>query len=328
MLEIGRRFEKRVLVDTDVEEGNGDVGEDDGKRVDGRENGRREGGEGEAGRGYRSFGELAKDLGDLLDLVWSTGTRKPLSFSLIPPHHLKSIILTLSFPPPYPSSPSHPLPFLFPLSTPAIQLIPLSPPTATLLLPTTLTLSSLLPSTYLPAFPFSPTATFPLLRKLDFIFASLLSGKNIETGMTLPGYEGSLLGARGVDGTSKVRIRGVVERGRRRIVEMVGGDWQEAEGGKEEGREEGEEEGDDDGLEEEDYNMGEGTTTEEDEMETDTDTQTTTSRAGRRSRIGGNQGMETDDLEMQVARVYERTIVALGEGLDMDMDMDLGKRPD
>ena len=112
----------------------------------------------------------------------------------------------------------------------------------------------------------------------------------------------------------------MVERGRGKVVEMVGG-WQM---GLEE---KAEEEVKEDGLEVEDYNMGEGTTTEEDEMETDTDTQTTTSRAGGRGRRrirGGNEGMETDDLEMQVARVYERTIVALGEGLDMD----IGREPD
>ena len=130
-----------------------------------------------------------------------------------------------------------------------------------------------------------------------------------------------------MDGTSKVRIRGVVERGRGRVIEMVGV-WQGGEEGK---VEEAEEDGLD--LEVEDYNVGEGgTTTEEVEMETDTDTQTTTFSASRKRRgiRGGNEGMETDDLEMQVARVYERAIVALGEGLDMDMHMDMhiGKRPD
>ena len=49
---------------------------------------------------------------------------------------------------------------------------------------------------------------------------SLLQGSNVETGERLPGFEG-LLGARGIDTTKKVRMKGIVERTRTAVVEVA-----------------------------------------------------------------------------------------------------------
>ena len=74
LLEIGRRYEKRSSSTLF-----GRSGGDDGGR-------RRGGGEG----GYKNFHEVATDLLDLLNVVWTTGTRKfssnrPFSLSSTPP---------------------------------------------------------------------------------------------------------------------------------------------------------------------------------------------------------------------------------------------------
>lgn len=72
LLEIGRRYEKRSSSALFGRSG----GDDGGRR----------GGEG----GYNNFQEVAKDLLDLLNVVWTTGTRKfsstrPFSLSSAPP---------------------------------------------------------------------------------------------------------------------------------------------------------------------------------------------------------------------------------------------------
>jgi hypothetical protein len=60
------------------------------------------------------------------------------------------------------------------------------------------------------AMPPSPRSLFRLLGRLDHAFASLLQGRDVETGEVLPGFEG-----RGrISGTEKVRIRSLVERTR------------------------------------------------------------------------------------------------------------------
>lgn len=43
-------------------------------------------------------------------------------------------------------------------------------------------------STYMAAFPPVPTATFQVLKKLDHAFASLLVGRDVESGEGLPGF--------------------------------------------------------------------------------------------------------------------------------------------
>jgi len=70
---------------------------------------------------------------------------------------------------------------------------------------------------FLPGFDPSPKLTFKLLDKLDLAFASLLQGRDIDTGEILPGFEGG----RGVNATEKVRIRSLVERTRICVVDVM-----------------------------------------------------------------------------------------------------------
>lgn len=139
---------------------------------------------------------------------------------------------------------------------------------------------------YLPSFPFSPRPTFRLLHKLDLAFASLLQGTNAETGQRLSGFEG-VLGARGIDTTKKVRMKGVVERTRLAVVEVAGKDGSIAES-----------------LPAEPENPL--TTDEDTSMEDYND--------------DFDDDMQEDEhyghWEMEIAHVYERTIVLLGESLD------------
>ncbi|KAI7646915.1 hypothetical protein KC322_g19337, partial [Hortaea werneckii] len=131
--------------------------------------------------------------------------------------------------------------------------------------------------------PPSPRSLFRLLGKLDHAFASLIQGRDVESGEGLPGFEGR----RGVSGTEKVRIRSLVERTRVGVVESFKRGEFEFEGvdGKEGDRMEVEEE--EDGglvLENGDPNA------EEEE--------------------------EDGSFDMQLARVYDRTIQELGDSLE------------
>ncbi|SMQ49748.1 unnamed protein product [Zymoseptoria tritici ST99CH_3D1] len=130
------------------------------------------------------------------------------------------------------------------------------------------------------AMPPTPRSLFRTLGKLDHAFASLLQGRDVETGERLPGFEG----IRGVSGTEKVRIRSLVERTRVNIVEAF---------------KKGEFEVED--KEEKD----------EDRMDTDTD--------GELVLEGGEDDMdeeEDDSFDMQIARVYDKTVVELGDSLE------------
>ncbi|KAF4810406.1 hypothetical protein CGCSCA5_v010698 [Colletotrichum siamense] len=123
------------------------------------------------------------------------------------------------------------------------------------------------------AFPPSPRATFSVLTKLDHCFASLLTGRDIDTGDSLPGFENGLRA--GMTTTDMVRCRSSVEHTRLVIVEVLG------------------REPDNDGEEEEDFDT---------EAESDD-----------RARLVWDE--DDDRLYMDVARVYEHTIVQLGKKL-------------
>lgn len=133
---------------------------------------------------------------------------------------------------------------------------------------------------YIQGMPPSPRALFRTLDMLDHAFASLLQGRDVESGERLPGFEGG----RGVSGTEKVRIRSQVERSRLNVVEAFRkGDFEEESVVELE---------DDDG----------------DRMDTDGEL------------ILENGGDETgedaeDSWDMQIARVYDRTVVELGDSL-------------
>ncbi|MCJ1436215.1 hypothetical protein MMC27_005593 [Xylographa pallens] len=131
-------------------------------------------------------------------------------------------------------------------------------------------------TTYLPSFTFTPRQTIQLLQKLDISFSSLLHGHNVETGEALPGFDG---GRGKLTTTEKVRVRGLVERTRVAVI-VAAGKLGSAD--------------------------GESRVTETDEaLTTDDDMM---------------EGLEDDAShgrwEMEVARVYERTLVDLGAALD------------
>ena len=136
-------------------------------------------------------------------------------------------------------------------------------------------------TTYLPSFPFSPRRTFTLLQKLDIAFSSLLQGRNAETGDALSGCEG---GRGKLSITEKVRLRGLVSRTRVAMVDVAG---KGANG----------------------MSDANATTDTEEGRVTEADT------------IMFDEDDDTDDngfrrWEMDVARVYEKTIIELGIALD------------
>lgn len=136
-------------------------------------------------------------------------------------------------------------------------------------------------SSYLPSFSFSPQPTFQLLHKLDLAFSSLLQGINAETGATLSGFGG---GRGKLSTTEKVRMRGLVERTRLVVVAAA----------------------------EEEGSLADATGTEESQEESSDEL--TTDDTGATALEEFNEGHGR--WEMEVARVYEKTIVELGASLD------------
>nr|OQO28182.1 hypothetical protein B0A51_04602 [Rachicladosporium sp. CCFEE 5018] len=126
--------------------------------------------------------------------------------------------------------------------------------------------------------PANPRQMFSVLEKLDHAFASLLQGRDVDSGERLPGFENR----RGVSGTEKVRVRSLIERTRRSVMESLKSgeldDMYEPET-------EAEDSEDDGGLVLEGDNP-----------------------------YSGRELEET--WEMQIARVYDRTVVELGESLE------------
>ncbi|KAK8211346.1 hypothetical protein M8818_003313 [Zalaria obscura] len=122
-----------------------------------------------------------------------------------------------------------------------------------------------------------------LLGKLDHAFASLLQGRDIETGEQLPGF----IGRRGVSGTEKVRIKSLVERTRVCVVEtMSKGEFEEEQI--------------------KDVDMLEDTTDAEDGglvLENPDE-------------LDMEDEMEQASWDMKVAKVYDKTLVELGDSMD------------
>lgn len=134
---------------------------------------------------------------------------------------------------------------------------------------------------------------FSVLRKLDFCFASLLLGQDLDSRETLPGFEN---GVRGVmTKTHMVRCKSIVEQTRLVVVEVMN---------KQTGLEAETNDDDDDDDDDMDTDTG-----------LDTDFDTMDSSAEDRGFVDPNWDDEDDDLLMDVARVYERTLVRLGEVL-------------
>jgi len=131
------------------------------------------------------------------------------------------------------------------------------------------------------SFSFDPQPTFHLLQKLDLAFYSLLQGINAETGETLPGFEG---GRGKLSTTEKVRIRGLVEETRVAVVKVAGKGGSVTDAGSM-------------------AQMDDDLTTDDNDDHED---------AMEGLQVEGNHGR----WEMEVARVYEKTIVELGMSLD------------
>jgi hypothetical protein len=140
-------------------------------------------------------------------------------------------------------------------------------------------------TSYLPAFPAAPKATFALIRKLDHAFSSLLRGEDTVTGDILPGFSGGKKA--GMSRTDMVRCKSLVESTRVTVVEVMG--------------KEIEEEYDGEGMDE---SGAEADATDVD-MESAWDA-------------------DEDRHNMAVARVYEVTILALGEHLESMTGYDVG----
>lgn len=129
---------------------------------------------------------------------------------------------------------------------------------------------------------------FPAFRKLDFCFASLISGQDIETSETLPGFENGVRGA--MTKTHMVRCKSIVEQTRVLVVELM--NQQRAP------------------QVDMDEDDPEGADT---ETELETDTEVNDSAAEDGGFVDPNWEDEDEDLYMDVARVYERTLIQLGE---------------
>lgn len=129
-----------------------------------------------------------------------------------------------------------------------------------------------------------PKSLFRLLEKLDDAFASLLQGRDVDTGETLPGFSGG----RAVSGTEKVRIRSLVERTRRKVLETFK---------KGEFEDEPEEE---------------GSGADADKMDTDTELEGALVLEGDDH---DDREEEDESFDMSIARVYDRTMVELGDSL-------------
>ncbi|KAI9695371.1 MAG: hypothetical protein M1820_008666 [Bogoriella megaspora] len=131
---------------------------------------------------------------------------------------------------------------------------------------------ALLVQTYIPNLPPAPKAMFRLLDKLDTAFASLLQGRDLDSGEMLPGFETG----RGVSGTEKVRIKSIADNTRVVVVHLMSQDHLDFQS-------------ETDSIDENDASM------EEDEMKMDP--------------------IVEPDFAMNTARVYDKTIVELGDQL-------------
>jgi hypothetical protein len=134
--------------------------------------------------------------------------------------------------------------------------------------------------------PSHPKSLFHMLDKLDHAFTSLLQGRDSETGRDLPG----LGDGKAVSGTEKVRIRSLVERTRVSVVEAFKrGEFE---------HNDVEIDGDTDG----DTNMNLDDSNDDDDLVIE----------------GADDFVDEEEatIDMQIARVYDRTIVELGDSLE------------
>ncbi|KAJ0107429.1 hypothetical protein J7T55_009394 [Diaporthe amygdali] len=187
--------------------------------------------------GYKTIGELCKDLGALLDIIWLSGT------------------------------PGLQIPYLLNIANEFTEWVTKFPP--------------------------QPEPLFTILSKLDYCFASLLAGQDADTKETLPGFENGIRGV--INQTDMVRCKSIVEQTRVVIVDVMS--------------EQPDENGGNDDSETEDE-------TEKEITEAETDTEDPTSAVESSGFVDPNWEDPDDELYMDVARVYEKTLVQLGEVMD------------
>ncbi|KAK0750868.1 hypothetical protein B0T18DRAFT_320271 [Schizothecium vesticola] len=146
------------------------------------------------------------------------------------------------------------------------------------------------------AFPPSPASTFALLRKLDHCFASLLQGQDLDTKETLPGFENGLRA--GMSRTDMVRCKCTVLETREVIVKVMEGKPEEEEG------------------EEAEAEVRQLPTDEETDSDWDGPADWDKPTAGK---IKDDE--DDNPIHMDVARVYEHTLVQLGETLFKEVSL-------
>ncbi|APA07551.1 hypothetical protein SS1G_00948 [Sclerotinia sclerotiorum 1980 UF-70] len=201
--------------------------------------------EGDTVVGYVSMKEVAKDVSEIIDVLWLSGTPN----LQIP--YLLNVALTMS--------------------------------------------------TYPTKFPPEPATTFAVLRKLDHAFASLLRGEDSVTGEVLPGFPAGRRA--GMSQTDMVRCRSIVEDTRVMIVDVMSKEV-EPEPQSENGVN-GNARGNGEGEDERGNEMDNGP----DDMILDED---------------DNSEYDNDELAMDIARVYEATIMELGERLESGPNIGIG----
>lgn len=139
---------------------------------------------------------------------------------------------------------------------------------------------ALLLTTIVPAMPPSRRGLFRLVGKLDHAFASLMQGHDVDTEERLPGFEGG----RGVSGTEKVRVRSLVERTRVCVVEA---------------------------FKRGEFEFEEDEPVDADRMDVDAEGELVLEGEDLET-----EEEEEDSYDMQLARVYDRTIQELGDSLE------------
>jgi hypothetical protein len=173
--------------------------------------------------------------------------------------------------------------FPFPMFMPSNLLLTAS--LASLQVPYLLNLANEL-NTWLPSFPPAPKATFPILQKLDHCFASLLAGQDYDTKDTLPGFENGLRA--GMSRTDMVRCKSLVQQTRVIIMDVMTEVPED---------------------EEED-----GTTPQQHEGDSD-DGPTDWAKLDLTKEKKPVALEDDEPIFMDLARVYEKTLVQLGETL-------------
>jgi hypothetical protein len=134
--------------------------------------------------------------------------------------------------------------------------------------------------------PSHPRSLFHMLDKLDHAYTSLLQGRDSETGRDLPG----LGQGKAVSGTEKVRIRSLVERTRVSVVEAF---------------KRGE-------FEHNNIETGGDDAESDDHMSVDDADDDDLVIEGADDLVDEEEAT----IDMQIARVYDRTIVELGDSLE------------